>query len=211
MARAPRRRALDIAARELLRERAVLVSYDRVGVALGNGRPAEGPARARGHVDPHAEPRGLAHRVIEHGEPFRRKVGDEAVLAPLHPVDGNHGHAAQAGGAQGLEIPGDVVPVHGAARPPPVAAGAVFRGRLGPIECPVPDERASRGEEEIDEQDRERSHDEGIINQTYAVFQGLYSFTIRRTSSISKPCCLPSFPTPSSSGTLGGKPRCSMR
>ena len=104
------------------RQRTQCPGQSLCGKLFGHVAAPEGPARACGHVDPHAEPARRPYRESERPQPFGAEVVQETVFVPLHAVDRNHQHPADPGVAESLQILAQIQGVHGAAHPPPVRA-----------------------------------------------------------------------------------------
>ena len=155
-ARPERHERLRGAAFKLLFEpfaRTELEGFDdepRIGLGIGDVRPAEAPAGAEGHVHAQAAALRLAHRPVEHLHPARRQVGDGAVFPALGAVDRDDVQPAEAGVAGALDLAGQVGLIHRAAHPPPVgprprcARDRRPRQRISRLRCGA----ASRGQQQ---------------------------------------------------------------
>ncbi len=109
------------------------LGVDVITIGIVDHGAAKRPAGAGCHVDPHAETLRLAGGMAHHVDPFGREMLDVLILVALCAVYGDDSPASHAGFVHGLKVPGDVLLVHGAARPPPVGTGTVLSCRFRPV------------------------------------------------------------------------------
>ena len=104
----------------------------RVGVAVGDVRPAEAPAGAERHIDVHPDLPRLDDGVTEHRHPARAEILDRPIFEALRAVDRDDVDAAESRVAIPPELASDVRLIDGAAHPPPVGPRPGRGRRLGP-------------------------------------------------------------------------------
>ena len=95
--------------------------------------PSEGPAGTSVHIHYHLQAGGLVLHMLEHLHPAGRQIGNIAGFFALYTINGGDFHTAYTCLMQIVQIPVQILLVHGAAQPPPTGSGLIFGTNCGPF------------------------------------------------------------------------------